>query len=695
VRRPVRGVPLLFVASVVALALVGVFIRSFSAAESGGRASPVLEIVAFVLGVWVPLFALIYACVRSRVAVVALAFCVGLSVNVVFLTHAIPTAAVTDNSSVFTFENSTTFSAPTSNMRQNYTPSGASTTCSLARASCIYSSDTFSTGQTINAGTSVADLYLTNTAPTITYRGGLAFSFDAIGCTAWRPQTAAEVAMGDVYIAACAFRGGASVTITPPDGTWIPLTRVDSGANLSIATFYHVVTSPSTEWGGSVNFALGSVQKGVGALSSFSGVDTTNPVDQQNGQLTASGTSHTALGVTTTAANDILLTFHAVVGSTGATNQWTPPPGMSERFDAASDTNGAATNLGMGGNELLLGAAGATGNKTATSAASGAGATKTIALRAATTCTVTTTLSKVTPMTLRASTTKTVVSGTSIVMDTPAGTQQNDLMLVSIGFTGTGSVTAAAGWTAVTTWPFGQPAIQLNTYRRTAGSSEPASYTWTVSAAAAIVGWQGSYIGGDTASPQDAVAGNQNTTGTTHTTGSLTTTRANDLILGIYALNATATFSTPTGMSAQGTATGATGITLAVFDATQPAIGTFGPKTSTSSVTGTGANSMPSFKSGAASVTTLGSATTTLGAVGSPTLQSVSISTSATTFGDGDRLQLVVDGGSSCNASLSYDGAAQPSKLTVATNVPEGVVGLLFLAPALPVGLRWWKRRRP
>jgi len=693
-RRPVRGLPLLVVASVVGLALVGVFIRAFGAAESGGRASPVLEIVTFVLGVWVPLFALIYACVRSRVAVVALAFCVGLSVNLVFLTHATPAAAVTDNSSVFTFENSTTFSAPNSNMRQNYTPSGASTTCSLARASCIYSSDTFSTGQTINAGTSVADLYLTNSAPTITYRGGLAFSFDAIGCTAWRPQTAAEVAMGDVYITACAFRGGSGVTITPPDGTWIPLTRVDNGANLSVATFYHVVTSPSTEWGGSVNFALGSVQKGVGALSSFSGVDTTNPVDQQNGQLTASGTSHTALGVTTTAANDMLLTFHAVVGSTGSTNQWTPPGAMSERLDAASSTQGASTNLGMEGNELLLGAAGATGNQTATSVASGAGATKTIALRAATTCTVTATLKKVSPITLRASTSTTVASGTSIIMNTPAGTQQNDLMLVAIGWTGSATPTTPSGWQPITIANFNSPTVQVMTYRRNAGSSEPASYTWTFGGTVGIVGWEGSYIGADMSSVQDVLAGNQYTSGTTHATGSLTTTQANDLIWAVYALNVVATFSTPTGMAAQGTVSG-TGPTLAIFDVSQPTIGTVGPKTSTSSVAGTGANSMPSFKSGAGSVTTLGSATTTLGSVGSPTLQSVSISTSGTTFGDGDRLQLIVDGASSCNGSLSYDGAAQPSKLTVATNVPEGVVGLLLLAPALPVGLRWWKRRRP
>ena len=48
-----------------------------------------------------------------------------------------------------------------------------------------------------------------------------------------------------------------------------------------------------------------------------------------------------------------------------------------------------------------------------------------------------------------------------------------------------------------------------------------------------------------------------------------------------------------------------------------------------------------------------------------------------------------------CGVRLSYDEAATPSKLTVATIVPEGVAGLLLLAPVLPFGARWWKRRRP
>jgi len=51
--------------------------------------------------------------------------------------------------------------------------------------------------------------------------------------------------------------------------------------------------------------------------------------------------------------------------------------------------------------------------------------------------------------------------------------------------------------------------------------------------------------------------------------------------------------------------------------------------------------------------------------------------------------------GTDCNGALSYDGVSQASKLTVATIVPEGVARLLLLAPALPFGARWWKRRRP
>ena len=58
-------------------------------------------------------------------------------------------------------------------------------------------------------------------------------------------------------------------------------------------------------------------------------------------------------------------------------------------------------------------------------------------------------------------------------------------------------------------------------------------------------------------------------------------------------------------------------------------------------------------------------------------------------------VELDIVAGTDCNGALSYDGVSQASKLTVATIVPEGVARLLLLAPALPFGARWWKRRRP
>src|SRR5207247_8574774 len=73
--------------------------------------------------------------------------------------------AVTDNSSVFTFENSMTFIPPNANTVQNYTPtSSTATRCPTSgngyNWTCRFVSDQFSAGQQLSTGTSTADLYL-------------------------------------------------------------------------------------------------------------------------------------------------------------------------------------------------------------------------------------------------------------------------------------------------------------------------------------------------------------------------------------------------------------------------------------------------------------------------------------------------------------------------------------------------------
>ena len=187
--------------------------------------------------------------------------------------------------------------------------------------------------------------------------------------------------------------------------------------------------------------------------------------------------------------------------------------------------------------------------------------------------------------------------------------------------------------------------------------------------------------------------------GTTHTTPSLTTTVSNDLIIAAYSLVGIATFTTPTGMTAEGTVTVSPTQpnSLAVFDAIQTNAGATGGRATTSSVSGQDMNYLIAFKAIASNSVTLGSTTTVLGSIASPTLTSISFATSAATFTTGDRLVLEVsvpNDAANCGVRLSYDEATVPSKLTVATIVPEGVAGLLLLAPGLPLAIRWWQRRR-
>jgi hypothetical protein len=69
-----------------------------SVADASLLVPPAALVPAFVFGLWIPLAVLMYAIRRRRVAVVALAFCLGLSVNVVFLAHAVPANAAVDTS---------------------------------------------------------------------------------------------------------------------------------------------------------------------------------------------------------------------------------------------------------------------------------------------------------------------------------------------------------------------------------------------------------------------------------------------------------------------------------------------------------------------------------------------------------------------------------------------------------------------
>ena len=687
------GVVAVFVAAGI-LTVGALSIRA--SAQSGARGGIDFAIPA-ILGTGVPLMIVPLGYLRSRrrFTALALAFTLGLGTNVVYLAHAVPAVAVTDNTSVFTFRNSTTYvGAPTSNMEQHYTPAVGSqpTKCPSSKSfnwTCSFVTDTFSSGQTMNAGTAQVDLYLENDPPVLFH----SISTNS-GATAACPMTApSPISDGDVMLAACAFRGGTGTTVTTVPAGWNLLARIDNGTTLSLVVYSHVVTSAASE-PASYTWDLSTSVKRSWSIIAYSGVDNANPIDVSLGQATPSSTQHAAPSVTPNSANGMLVTFL----SAAYCANWTPPPAMTQRGSTNWCSQSLSSNETLETNELALGAAGvATGTQTGTlSQGTAVGATMSVALRkstAAPTCTFTVQLTK--PILFRAGSSNIAESSTTITVTKPAGVVDGDVMVASLESSNTSGPTAApAGWTLLRSW--GQSTV----YWKVA-SSEPASYQWTYGATANTVGAITAYSGVDTVNPVDVSA--------THSgafplvMASMTTTQPAEMLIaswgGFRNASPTATWTPLLGMTerAQQTTTASSSTNLEVTEQLWPVAGATGTRTN-DSTPGDNSEAGQWLALKPAGGSFLGSATTTLAGPSGATLKSVSISTPAVTFAAGDRLMVNVvapnDQGN-CGAALSYDGETTPSKLTIATIVPEGLAGLLLLAPALPLGARWRKRRRP
>ena len=100
----------------------------------------------------------------------------------------------------------------------------------------------------------------------------------------------------------------------------------------------------------------------VGGILTFTGVNTSTPIDVENGQNTANGLTHATPSVTTTVAKTMLVTSHSVhIGG-----HLTPPVGMTEAVDVASVAVPQTIGISLEINYVIEASAGATGTKTAT-----------------------------------------------------------------------------------------------------------------------------------------------------------------------------------------------------------------------------------------------------------------------------------------------------------------------------------------
>ena len=103
----------------------------------------------------------------------------------------------------------------------------------------------------------------------------------------------------DVMIASIGVRPN-TATITPPSG-WTLVRRINNtNATASSLAVYSRVAGASEP--ASYAWTFDTSAGSAGGIQTFSGVDTTNPIDVENGQNTASGLTHATPDVTTTEA---------------------------------------------------------------------------------------------------------------------------------------------------------------------------------------------------------------------------------------------------------------------------------------------------------------------------------------------------------------------------------------------------------
>ncbi|TMC36976.1 MAG: glycosyltransferase family 2 protein, partial [Chloroflexi bacterium] len=438
-------------AAVVVLAAAGIItigaLSIRAAATSGTVAETDLAIPA-ILGTAIPLAILSLGWLRlhRRMTAIVLAFALGLGTNVVFLAHAVPASAITNNTSSFTLARTTDLATPNLDMKQNYTPSGS--TAAYVTRSAQTATATAATFITVN--------------PSYSYSG--------------------------VQIAWVSWRG--AVTISPPvEGNWkLVRSTTDPSNTVTSAVWIRVIT---TNGNSNIGFTSSAAGDATLMIQEYSGVDLQSPIDAESGQATAACGSPCTLAapsVTTTQQNDVIVTHHTAACG-GTAPLWTAPGGMTTRYDIAT-----ASTLATLGADVVQSGTGATGAKTATvscGAGVAVGVTDTLALRARSmTCPA---------IQYRSSAANSASASTSLTLNVPTGVQNGDVMIAVVS-TSANTVSTPSGWNTLA-----RSATMATFYR--VASSEPASYSFTDGGAS--TNWAGiidAYSGVDTSAVPDVSA---------------------------------------------------------------------------------------------------------------------------------------------------------------------------------------------
>jgi hypothetical protein len=200
----------------------------------------------------------------------------------------------------------------------------------------------------------------------IAFRSATGTTVNGTSITLNKPSGTAS---GDVLVAAIEISG--TTTVTAPSG-WTLVRSTTSGSTLTQATYVHIAGSSEPS---SYQWRFAASRLASGAVAAYVGVDGTTPVDVSSGGSSSGSTSIVGPSVTTTTAGELLI--GAFGGAANAS--LTPPTGMLEENEQLAGTGNNRVVVEL--SDQQLGAAGATGNRTATLSKSGANVGQLIALR--------------------------------------------------------------------------------------------------------------------------------------------------------------------------------------------------------------------------------------------------------------------------------------------------------------------------
>jgi hypothetical protein len=182
----------------------------------------------------------------------------------------------------------------------------------------------------------------------------------------------------------------------------------------------------------------------------------------------------------------------------------------------------------------------------------------------------------------------------SISLDRPSGTAAGHAMVAQIVSNDDDpGLVAPSGWTVVSDRSIVN-ALRQVVYVKVAGSTEPPSYTWTLSTSTTrrIAGGLTTYSGIDTTSPIDAAGTSVNATASVNVTApSITTTVPGAMVVHLAAINTEGTLSAPAGMTERWEATSPNGgnsrdALASASDAIQAPAGATGVRTATGTLSG-------------------------------------------------------------------------------------------------------------